>query len=809
MWKYLFLLLIVACDDAGGGQVGDAPPDAAPDAALDATPDAMADAALDDAAADSAPAPDAAPDAAPPTEPPAPLAPEVAPVPLPVNTWLAGRISREDAVFPELEQGRFRAPAAGERRYGLEWTPIDQDANGTFEGFGNGLGYLTTTVVAEAPAHLIVRADRIFEVIVNGVRQPGDVYGDGRLRAPARLEAGENTVVLQAYGQRGAPSVGFWITPDELALNLDDVTAPDPRVGDTQTMYIGVPVLAFQRAPVTEVVARVEESEHFAATALHWPALPGGATTQVGFELRPKGPIPGEGPLRVTLRIESPDLAFSYARTLELAVSTAGAYRRTFLSPDDHSVQYYGVQPPPEVTPDERYALVLSLHGAGVQGIGQAQAYSPKDWAYLVAPTNRRPFGFDWEEWGRRNGLYALADAQARFSIDESRVYLTGHSMGGHGTWHLGVHDAGRFAVIGPSAGWSSFYSYTGRTRPTGPFARARAHSETNTYLENLIDKAVYIIHGSADDNVPVREGRDMRDAATAVTPDVQYHEQAGAGHWWDGEASAGADCVDWPPLFELMQARTVDPGTLDFHFRSPSPAYNPTRSYVTVASTEVADRDFTLDSERVGDRVLLTTDNVRSLVLDGAALDARGIRTIEIDGERLDVTPGPMPVGPTTGKRPGIQGPFNQAFHRPSCYLYPDGVPELADFAAFMSTTWAFIGNGAACALPHSKRALIGDRQPIYVGVLPEEIGDFDLPFDYDDLEIRFDGQRNIRSALLFVFDHGDRLGAVMTATAGAEHLLYRVVPFSSAAGLPDYLLWAEEGGRAAGFLDAEWRLP
>jgi S-formylglutathione hydrolase FrmB len=30
---------------------------------------------------------------------------------------------------------------------------------------------------------------------------------------------------------------------------------------------------------------------------------------------------------------------------------------------------------------------------------------------------------------------------------------LTGHSMGGHGTWHLGVHDAGRFAVIGPSAG--------------------------------------------------------------------------------------------------------------------------------------------------------------------------------------------------------------------------------------------------------------------------------------------------------------------------------------------------------------------
>ena len=38
-----------------------------------------------------------------------------------------------------------------------------------------------------------------------------------------------------------------------------------------------------------------------------------------------------------------------------------------------------------------------------------------------------------------------------------------------------------------------------------------------------------------------------MRDAMLAVTDDVQYHEEPGAGHWWDGDVAPGVDCVASP----------------------------------------------------------------------------------------------------------------------------------------------------------------------------------------------------------------------------------------------------------------------
>jgi hypothetical protein len=46
-------------------------------------------------------------------------------------------------------------------------------------------------------------------------------------------------------------------------------------------------------------------------------------------------------------------------------------------------------------------AMVFSLHGASVEATSQADAYGPHDWASIVCPTNRRPYGFDWEDTGR------------------------------------------------------------------------------------------------------------------------------------------------------------------------------------------------------------------------------------------------------------------------------------------------------------------------------------------------------------------------------------------------------------------------
>src|SRR5262249_53415508 len=147
---------------------------------------------------------------------------------------------------------------------------------------------------------------------------------------------------------------------------------------------------------------------------------------------------------------------------------------------------------PAAATQDSPPALVLSLHGAGVQATNQIGAMSAKTWAHIVAPTNRRPFGFDWEDWGRLDALEVLDAAGRVLEYDPARVYLTGHSMGGHGTWQLGVLFPDRFAAIGPSAGWIDFASYAGAPRPENPtptesiFLRAAATSSTLSMKANL-----------------------------------------------------------------------------------------------------------------------------------------------------------------------------------------------------------------------------------------------------------------------------------------------------------------------------------
>ena len=200
---------------------------------------------------------------------------------------------------------------------------------------------------------------------------------------------------------------------------------------------------------------------------------------------------------------------------------------------------------------------------------------SRKPGLYVVAPTNRRPYGFDWEDWGRQDAIEVLDLAQKVLDTDREHTYLTGHSMGGHGTWHLGVTFPDRFAAIAPSAGWISMWSYAGARRADSSslveelMGRAMGASDTLALSQNLSGLGVYILHGDADDNVPVGQARQMRKLLGEFHPDFAYHEQPGAGHWW------GNECVDWPPLVEFLTAHKIPKSSevrrIDFVTASPA----------------------------------------------------------------------------------------------------------------------------------------------------------------------------------------------------------------------------------------------
>ena len=211
--------------------------------------------------------------------------------------------------------------------------------------------------------------------------------------------------------------------------------------------------------------------------------------------------------------------------TLPLRVPRAGPVRKlTFLSNIDGSVQYYALLPArPEPVPANGKArkpgIVFTLHGAGVEAIGQAESTPPsrvctsshRRIAALMALTGKTGAGSMRSRCSMwRSGLSRL---------HPRRTYLTGHSMGGHGTWHLGVTFPTGLPRSLPGAGWISMWSYAGaRVRSSRPprststrSMRATAPSDTWPCAQSR-PVGVYVLHGDADDNVPVESSpRQMR----------------------------------------------------------------------------------------------------------------------------------------------------------------------------------------------------------------------------------------------------------------------------------------------------------
>jgi poly(3-hydroxybutyrate) depolymerase len=106
--------------------------------------------------------------------------------------------------------------------------------------------------------------------------------------------------------------------------------------------------------------------------------------------------------------------------------------------------------------------------------------------------------------WSYREGdfpLTALSIVKRRFAVDENRVVLAGASMGGFGTWNIGLRFPDRFAALMPVCGGMSRNEFVG-----GRDARMRK------ILLNAFNTPVYFIHGDADEVVPVVPERWTRD---------------------------------------------------------------------------------------------------------------------------------------------------------------------------------------------------------------------------------------------------------------------------------------------------------
>lgn len=790
-----------------------------------------------------------------------------------------GRYARspvhEDSLEALMLSGNFTTPKAGDvveapGGDAVAWEAAKADEKGWVSGENFGGANLYWTMRSERDQTALLNARGHAMVYANGIPHYGDPYNFGNVRTPVRLKKGDNAFLFRMGRGRVKASLELLAEDAPKLLFGSDWTLPDLVIGQapTQQQFGAVDVIntsggVLEVVPMVVGLAPTKMNERFLGNRQRVPPM---SCRKLEFPIPVMGEVPGVEHEYELSMIQPKGASIQKANSLatitfkpQLVTSTE-ARRVTFHSDIDGSVQYYAVRPAVPLDSEQgRPGIVLSLHGAGVEAIGQARAYSSKTWCHIVCPTNRRQFGFDWEDWGRLDALEVLAHAQATLANDPTKVWLTGHSMGGHGTWTIGAHFPDRFAAIAPSAGWESFFSYVGGAEYPLEYSvselltRTANPSRTLLHKHNYKSQGIYILHGDADDNVPVTEARRMRDALEEFHTDLKYFEQPGAGHWWDDGHDAGADCLDWQPIFDMFAQRRLprmsEVQSVDFTTVCPEHSAQDHWVRIEMQQQQLAPSRVQIKLYPNKGRFEGETQNVTRLTLqlDGV-ISKRDQVSIQLDGQEIESADWPRNGTLTLRHDDGqwqveasaslrLKGPhrygwFKNAINHRFVMVY--GTSGSADEnawafnrARFDAEHWWYRGNGSveliadtdfkAADYPDRGVVLYGNRDtnlafgqliatsPVQVKTRQAVIGDTAVV--RDDL------------ALLYTYPRADSDYASVAVIGGTGirgmRLTDRVSYFTSGASFPDVLLLAPEmlnegvgGVLLAGYFGEDWEL-
>ncbi len=188
----------------------------------------------------------------------------------------------------------------------------------------------------------------------------------------------------------------------------------------------------------------------------------------------------------------------------------------------DGAVSKYVVFVPADYDGKTEYPIILFLHGAGETkggtkmpvevGLGPVVKKQEKTFPYIVViPQSEKRTWQAASDDGKR-ALKMLEATQKEYKTDAKRIYLTGLSMGGYGTWSLAAAYPDKWAAIVPVCGGGN---------PKD--------------AEKIKDIPCWNFHGDKDTAVPVTKSRDMIKALEAAGGKPKYTEYPGVGHnSWD-----------------------------------------------------------------------------------------------------------------------------------------------------------------------------------------------------------------------------------------------------------------------------------
>ena len=516
-----------------------------------------------------------------------------------------------------------------------KWFPVSADEKGWFEIEDTRGHYIYYKYESEQNKTMLLEGYNYYNVFVNQEPRIGNIYGDKETYEswepqfnysylPVNIKKGKNEFLFQVTN--GRMKAILHDIKSNAFFNVYDNTLPDIFKNSPYNDFGGIVVVNARNETLKNAQIKVI-SNNGMETITEIPSVIPLSARKVKFNFAgTAGDVESEL-LNVQLIVNGELLD---EKKVELKCKgKLDAYKQTFISDIDGSVQYYAVKP--STNESDNQSLFLSVHGARVEAINQAGAYSNKDWGNIVCPTNRRPYGFNWEDIGRIDALEVLNIAKEKFKADENRIYLTGHSMGGHGTWYLGVNYPDQFAAIGPSAGWISLWSYRYRDRAESfselqkLYTRAAKQSDTYSLAHNYSQLGVYVLHGDADSVVSPSQARSMLKTLSTFHKDYDSHFEPGKEHWWDVDTvKPGSDCVDWTPLFDFFSKHARPLNRIKkLSFTTAAPGIASKNYWVTIEQQEMQFEFSNIEIEFVPgiNEFRAKTSNIKTFSIDAADL--------------------------------------------------------------------------------------------------------------------------------------------------------------------------------------------
>ena len=205
-----------------------------------------------------------------------------------------------------------------------------------------------------------------------------------------------------------------------------------------------------------------------------------------------------------------------------------GDFERHYVLEGANEIMPYRVYVPKAYAASKATPLVIALHGLGGNEDGFFDNYqqlppklSEEHGFLLAAPLGFRRDGFYGSnlmsgdaasrrrsELSEKDVLEVLRLMKTAYNVDESRIYLIGHSMGAIGTWALGA----KYPQM-----WAALVAFSGTGSPA--------------LAESMKGIPQFIVHGDADNTVNVSGSRNMVAALNKLRANVTYVEVAGGSH--------------------------------------------------------------------------------------------------------------------------------------------------------------------------------------------------------------------------------------------------------------------------------------